>query len=136
MRYFVTGATGFLGGEIVRQLVRAGHEVRAVVRDPQKAKRMEELGVKLYQGDVTEKESMRAAMTGMDGVFHVAGWYKLVERNRGEAYAVNVQGTTNVLELMKELKISKGVYTSTCGVFSNTRGKTVDESYRFIGKYA
>ena len=136
MKYLVTGATGFLGGEIVRQLVRAGHEVRAVVRDLQKAKWMEELGVKLYKGDVTEKESMREAMTGVDGIYHVAAWYKVVERTKGEAFAVNVQGTTNVLELMQDLKIPKGVYTSTCAVFSNTRGKTVNETYHFSGKYA
>jgi len=136
MKYFITGATGFVGGEIVRQLVSAGHEVRAIVRDPQKAQWMNELGVKLYKGDVTDKESMRTAMTGVDGIFHVAGWYKIVERNKGEAHAVNVKGTKNVLELMRELKIPKGVYTSTCAVFSNTYGKTVDETYRFSGKYA
>lgn len=135
MKFLVTGATGFLGGEIVRQLVRRGHEVRAVVRDLHKAKWMEDLGVRLYKGDVTDKESMREAMIGVDGVYHVAGWYKMVERTRGEAYAVNVQGTTNVLELIQELNIPKGVYTSTCGVNSNTRGKTVDEKYRFSGIY-
>jgi nucleoside-diphosphate-sugar epimerase len=64
----------------------------------------------------------------------MAGWYKIVERNKGEAYAVNVIAK-NTLELMQELKISKGVYTSTCGVFSNTRGKIVDETYQFTGKY-
>ena len=135
MKYFITGATGFVGGEIVRQLVKARHEVRAVVRDPQKAQWMNELGVKLYKGDVTEKESMREAMTGVDGIFHVAGWYKYAERTKGEAYAINVVGTKNVLELMQELKIPKGVYTSTCAVNSDTKGKVVDESYRFTGKH-
>ncbi|MFN8427846.1 MAG: NAD-dependent epimerase/dehydratase family protein [Anaerolineales bacterium] len=135
MKYFITGATGFVGGEIIRQLVKAGHEVRAVVRDPQKAQWMNELGVKLHKGDVTDKESMREAMTGVDGVFHVAGWYKYAERIKGEAYAINVVGTKNVLELMQELKISKGVYTSTCAVNSDTKGKVVDESYRFTGKH-
>ncbi len=134
MKYFITGATGFVGGEIVRQLVKAGHEVRAVVRDPQKAQWMNELGIKLYKGDVTDKESMREAMTGADGLFHVAGWYKYAERTKGEAYAINVVGTKNVLELMQELKIPKGVYTSTCAVNSDTKGKVVDESYRFTGK--
>ena len=89
----------------------------------------------ILAGDVTDKESMRAGMQGVDGVFHVAGWYKIVERFKGEAYNVNVKGTKNVLELMQELKIPKGVYTSTCGVNSNTRGKTVDEAYRFSGTY-
>lgn len=135
MKYFITGATGFLGGEIVRQLAKSGYEVRAMVRDSQKAQWMGRLGVRLFKGDVTDKESMREAMTGVDGVFHVAGWYKLVERDKGEAYAVNVVGTKTVLELMRELHIPQGVYTSTCGIYSNTGGRTVDESYRFSGAY-
>jgi nucleoside-diphosphate-sugar epimerase len=137
MKYFVTGATGFLGSEIVRQLVKAGHQVHAVVRDPQKAKWMEELGVKLFKGDVTDKESMREAMKGVDGVYHVAGWYKYTASAKGkkEGEQINVQGTRNVLELMRELKIPKGVYTSTCAVNSDTKGKVVDESYRFTGTH-
>ena len=137
MKYFITGATGFVGGEIARQLAKAGHEICAIVRDPQKAKWMEELGVQLYKGDVTEKESMRAAMTGMDGVFHVAGWYKYSAKakERQDGYNINVLGTRNVLELMQELKIPKGAYTSTCAVNSDTKGKVVDESYRFTGEH-
>ena len=137
MNYFITGATGFVGGEIVRQLVKAGHNVRAVVRDPQKAKWMEKLGVKLHKGDVTDKESMREAMTGVDGVFHVAGWYKYSAKakDKQDGYNINVHGTRNVLELMRELKIPKGVYTSTCAVNSDTKGKIVDETYRFTGKH-
>ena len=135
MKYFVTGATGFVGGVLARKLREQGHEVNASVRNPEKAKDLQDIGVKLFKGDVTDKESMREAMTSVDGVYHVAGWYKIIERTKGEAYAVNVKGTTNVLELMQELKIPKGVYTSTCGVNSNTRGKTVDETYRFSGTY-
>jgi nucleoside-diphosphate-sugar epimerase len=135
MKYLVTGATGFVGGEITRQLVRAGHEVRAVVRDVNRAKSLVSLGVTLFEGDVTDKDSLREAMMGVDGVFHCAGWYKIVERVRGEAEAVNVQGTREVLELMRELRIPRGVYTSSGAVFSNTRGRTVDETYRFSGAY-
>jgi len=135
MMYLVTGATGFVGGEITRQLIKAGHDVRAVVRDPQKAKWMDELGVKFYKGDVTDKESIREAMTGVDGVFHMAGWYKLGIKDKGEGERVNVQGTRNALELMQELKIPKGIYTSTCGVNSDTKGIVVDESYHFSGKH-
>jgi len=135
MKYYVTGATGFVGGVLARQLREAGHEVNALVRNPVKAKELQDLGVKLFKGDVTEKESMRAAMTGVDGVFHVAGWYKVGTRDKSDGEKVNIQGTRNVLELMQELKISKGVYTSTLAVNSDTHGQLVDETYRFQGKH-
>ena len=135
MKYFITGATGFIGGRLARQLREAGHDVIAVVRKPAKAQDLAQLGVTLYQGDVTEKESMRSPMTGVDGVFHVAGWYKVGVRDKSQAYAINVEGTRNVLELMKELKISKGVYTSTLAVNSDTHGVEADENYHFNGKH-
>ena len=135
MKYFITGATGFIGGCLARQLREAGHEVIAVVRNPDKAQDLAQLGVTLHQGDVTEKESMRKPMTGVDGVFHVAGWYKVGVRDKSQAYAINVEGTRNVLELMKELNISKGVYTSTLAVNSDTHGIEADEAYHFTGKH-
>ncbi len=135
MKYFITGATGFIGGRLARQLREAGHEVIAVVRTPAKAQDLAQLGVTLYQGDVTEKESMRKPMAGVDGVFHVAGWYKVGVRDKSQAYAINVEGTRNVLELMKELKIAKGVYTSTLAVNSDTHGIEADENYHFTGKH-
>ncbi|MBE0672273.1 MAG: NAD-dependent epimerase/dehydratase family protein [Anaerolineales bacterium] len=135
MKYFITGATGFIGGRLVRQLCEAGHEVIAVVRNPDKAQELSRLGVTLYQGDVTDKESMRGPMTGVDGVFHVAGWYKVGVRDKSQAYSINVEGTRNVLELMKELGIPKGVYTSTLAVNSDTHGVEADENYHFTGKH-
>ena len=135
MKYFITGATGFIGGRLARQLREAGHDVVAVVRNPARAQDLAQVGVTLYQGDVTEKESMRKPMTGVDGVFHVAGWYKVGVRDKSQAYAINVEGTRNVLELMKELNIPKGVYTSTLAVNSDTHGVEADENYHFNGKH-
>jgi len=137
MRYFVTGATGFIGGRLVRQLRAAGHEVRALVRTPSKAKDLEGLGVSLHAGDITDTKSMRAAMHGSDGVFHLAAWYRIGARpsERRTAERINVQGTRNVLELMRELGIPKGVYTSTINVFGDTEGWVGDESYRHTGPW-
>jgi len=135
MRYFVTGATGFVGGVLVRKLREAGHEVNASVRNPDKAKELQDIGVKLFKGDVTDKESMREAMTGVDGVYHVAGWYKIGTKDKSDGEKVNIQGTRNVLELMQELKISKGVYTSTLAINSDTHGQLMNENYHFTGKH-
>jgi nucleoside-diphosphate-sugar epimerase len=132
---FITGATGFVGGVMARQLREAGHQVRALVRSPAKATALAALGIGLYDGDVTEKETMRAPMTGVDAVFHVAGWYKIGVRDKRDAFRVNVDGTRHVLELMRELGVPKGVYTSTLAVNSNTHGRVVDETYRFDGTH-
>jgi nucleoside-diphosphate-sugar epimerase len=135
MKYFVTGATGFIGSRLVDQLLEAGHQVVAIVRNPGKAGRLKSRGVDVFAGDITDRESMREPMTGTDGVFHVAAWYKVGARDRTQAYSVNVDGTRNVLGLMKELGIRKGVYTSTLAVFSDTHGTLADESYRFSGEH-
>ena len=137
MKYFVTGATGFIGGRLVRQLRAAGHEVRALVRTPSKAPDLAGLGVSLHPGDITDKESMRAAMRGSDGVFHLAAWYRIGARpgERRLAERINVQGTRNVLELIGDLGVPKGVYTSTLAVFGDTEGWVGDESYRHSGPW-
>jgi len=135
MKYFVTGATGFVGSHVTRQLLEAGHEVIVVVRNPAKAKSLADLGAIVHQGDVTEKESMRLPMQGVDGVFHIAGWYKVGVKDKSDGEKINIQATRNVLELMKELGIAKGVYTSTLAVNSDTHGKLVDESYHYTGPH-
>lgn len=135
MKYFVTGATGFVGGRVARQLIADGHEVVALVRSPQKAQDLAALGVQLAQGDIVDKASMRAPMTGVDGVFHIAAWYKVGVRDTSVGQAINVDGTRNVLELMQELGVPKGVYTSTLAVNSDTHGLLVDETYRYRGPH-
>jgi len=135
MRYFVTGATGFIGGRIARQLLLAGHDVIVLARDPSKATNLANSGAIVHRGDVTDKESMRDGMKGVDGVFHTAGWYKVGTRDKYLGVEVNVNGTRNVLELMRDLQIPRGVYTSTLAVFSDTKGKLVDEGYRVDGPW-
>ena len=135
MKYFVTGATGFVGGRVVRQLVEVGHQVVVIARNPAKATDLASLGIEIHQGDVTDKESMRAPMLGVDGVFHIAGWYKIGVKDKSEGAKINIQGTRNVLELMQELGIARGVYTSTLAVFSDTHGRMVDETHRYDGPH-
>ena len=135
-RYFVTGATGFLGGELVKQLIGRGHTIAALVRSVEKAALLKALGVELHVGDITERETLRKPMTDAEGVFHVAAWYKIGAKNDDEfAEYVNVQGTRNVLEIARELRVPRIIYTSTVGVFGDTGGQMVDEAYYAHGPF-
>lgn len=133
MEYFVTGATGFVGGALVDQLVEAGHQVVALVRTPSAADLPEP--VRVVEGGITAPATMRDAMAGVDGVFHLAAWYQVGNPDAGTAERVNVEGTRNVLELVDQLDIPKAVYTSTLAVFSDTGGELPDESYRYDGPH-
>jgi dihydroflavonol-4-reductase len=119
----------------VRQLLHAGHDVVELVRDVTRAARLAESGAQLRQGDVSDSASLQSGMQGADGVFHVAGWYRIGERDARAAWMTNVEGTRNVLVAMRDLDIPRGVYTSTLGVFSDTHGRIVDETYHYAGPW-
>ncbi len=129
LNIFVTGATGFIGSHLVPILIKRGHRVTCLVRDPARAD-VKLQGATLVQGDITDRASLRAAMRGAERVFHLAAWYTVGVIDKRKMRAINVEGTRNVLEVALELGAEKIVYTSTAGVFGNTRGKIVDETYR------
>ena len=135
MQYFVTGGTGFIGSRLVRALVDDGQDVIAVARQPARATRDLPDAVEIVEGDITNKESMRESMARCDRVFHLAGWYRIGVDDPTTAHRINVDGTRNVLELMADLDVEKGVYTSSLAVFSDTNGTLVDETYRFDGSH-
>jgi nucleoside-diphosphate-sugar epimerase len=135
MRYLVTGATGFVGGHVARQLLEEGHEPVVLARTPSKAADLAAAGADVVEGDVTEKGSMRDAMDGVDGVFHLAGWYEIGADDPTLGERINVDGTRNVLELVDELGVERSVYTSTLAVNSDTGGRLVDEHYRYDGPH-
>jgi nucleoside-diphosphate-sugar epimerase len=109
--------------------------VIAIARDPSRAADLGALGVDVVAGDVTDKDSLRAPMTGVDGVFHLAGWYRIGARDTSPAMRINVDGTRHVLELVRELRIPRCVYTSTLAINSDTHGHVVDEGYRYYGPW-
>jgi dihydroflavonol-4-reductase len=125
----VTGATGLLGGELVKQLVGRGHQVAALVRSREKASLLAALGVELHVGDITDRDSLRTGLQGADGVFHVAGMSAVgLRQPDATAERVNVHGTRVVLEVAHDLAIPRTVYTSALSVFGDTRGVMVDET--------
>ena len=133
MKAFMTGATGFIGGNVVRKLLERGDEVKALVRSPEKAQDLKRQGVELVQGDLsTDKETLRAAMEGSDAVFHIAAVYKvgIPAKERPAMYDSNVKGTQRVLDAAIEAGVRRIVYVSTVAVFGNTDGEVVDETYQ------
>lgn len=136
MKVFVTGGTGFIGGEVVRQLRDRGDEVACLVRSPAKSKAVAELGCELVAGDLGDAAAIRAGMEGCDAVVHAAAIYEVgIPRSQQAAMReANVGGTERVLGAAKDAGIAKIVYVSTVGIFGNTHGKVVDESYEHPGK--
>ena len=129
MEYFVTGSTGLIGSHVTTELLAAGHDVVALTRSRSNAAHLPG-AITVVEGDITDKESMRDAMTGVDGVFHIAAWFYVGPgpRNVEKAERINVEGTRNVLELMEELEVPKGVYTSTLGVYPPREHEYIDET--------
>ena len=113
MRALVTGATGFVGGNLVRALVREDVEVRALVRSHGPHLALEGLAVDQVLGDLDDPESLRAAASGCDVVFHVAALTKLWDRDPKKHFQVNVMGTRNVLTAAEAAGVERVVHTST-----------------------
>ena len=135
MRYAITGATGFVGGALASQLRKAGHDVVALVRDRSRAGRLEALGVEFVEGDLDDAAALDRLCAGADGLFHVAGWYKLGQRDPSPGEKVNVEGTRNALAAAQRAGVPRVVYTSTLAVNSDTEEQVVDETYRFTGEH-
>ncbi len=136
MKVFVTGGTGFIGGEVVRQLRARGDDVVCLVRTPGKAAKLTELGCELVSGDLSDAAVLQKGMEGCDGLIHAAAMYEvgIPAKQHPAMYEANVTGTERVLQAALEAKVGKVVYVSTVGIFGNTHGKTVDESYEHPGK--
>lgn len=131
MKVFVTGGTGFIGGEVVRQLRARGDEAVCLVRNPDKGAKLTDLGCKLVVGDLSDERAIREGMAGCDAAIHAAAVYEvgIPAREREAMREANVGGTERVLGAALAAQIPKVVYVSTVGVFGNTDGKIVDESY-------
>lgn len=134
MRYAMTGATGFLGGELARQLSSSGHDVVALVRDPAKATDLRDLGVELVVGDLDDAAALDRLLDDAEGFFHVAGWYKYGRREHDTLRRVNVAGTRNALDAAKRASV-RTIYTSTAAINSDTHGAVRDESYVHEGPW-
>jgi dihydroflavonol-4-reductase len=115
MNCFVTGASGFIGANLVHELVAREHKVKALLRPGSDPRELREVEFERVAGDLSDKAKLQEAMHGCDWCFHVAASYHLWLRDYRPMYAANVQGTRNVLEAAAAAGCSRIVYTSTVG---------------------
>lgn len=113
MTTLVTGATGFIGANIVRALLDAGASVRVLTRPGSDTRNLTGLPVEMAYGDVRDIASLQLALQGCDTLYHVAAHYSLWTPHPDAMYATNVQGTTNLLQVALALGIQKVIYTSS-----------------------
>ena len=113
MTTLVTGATGFLGSHVARQLVAAGHSVRVLVRSSSNLQALDGLNAERVVGDLQDTMSLDRAMKGVRRVFHVAADYRLWTKEPNEIYETNVNGTRRLLEIAGQAGVERFVYTST-----------------------
>ena len=115
MNCFVTGASGFIGANLVHELVARGHHVKALLRPGADVRGLQGVAFDPVEGDVSDRTRLEQALSGSDWCFHVAASYHLWLPNYRPMYAANVQGTRNVLEAAAAAGCKRIVHTSTVG---------------------
>jgi dihydroflavonol-4-reductase len=124
----VTGATGLIGYNIVRSLLSRNRKVVALVRSLDKGKKVLPAEVKLVQGDILDKVSVRKAVKDCEVIYHTAGWPEQWLKDISVFEKVNVTGTKHLIEAAQEAGAEKFIYTSTIDVFKGTKGEVFNES--------
>jgi dihydroflavonol-4-reductase len=125
---FVTGATGFIGSHVVRQLLRRGDRVRILARNSSRKSNVESFGCEIVIGDLKDSMSLLRCVQGCSRVYHVAADYRLWARTPQDIYDNNVGGTRNLLSACCEAGVEKVVYTSTVGAIGMRKdGLPADE---------
>lgn len=115
MKCFVTGASGFIGSNLVHELVARGHRVKALVRPESDVRGIAGLPIEFVRGDVLDRKLLEKEMDGCGWCFHTAASYHLWMRNYAPMYEVNVEGTRNVIEAAGKVGCLRIVHTSTVG---------------------
>ena len=132
MRIVVTGGAGFIGGSVVKRLADRADHVIALVRDPTKAATLAGPNVELVASDLSDVASLTEQLRGADALIHGAGSYKvgITAGERPAMWDANVGTTERVLAAATAAATPRIAYVSTVGIFGDTHGREVDETYR------
>jgi dihydroflavonol-4-reductase len=129
MKTLITGATGFVGSAVLRQLINAGHSVRSLIRANSDRRNLAGLPVEIMIGDLKDRASLDRALAGCSILFHVAADYRLWVPNPQEIYETNVTGTCNIMLAAAQAGVTRIVYTSSVATLGLTPdGSPADEN--------
>jgi dihydroflavonol-4-reductase len=130
MKAFVTGANGFTGSHLVRALEQRGDTVVGLVRQTSDLSRLDGTTLQRISGEITDRQTLKTAMEGVDVVFHTAAYVELGLVDAAKMERVNVEGTRAVLETARAAGVAKMVYCSTIGVYGDTQGRVINETFQ------
>lgn len=132
---FITGASGFVGGAVLRQLAEQGREVRALARSPEAEARVTEAGAAVVRGDLFDPERLLAGMRGCSTVFHVAGVNATCLRDPAPMLRANVEGTANVVRAAAAAGVGRMVHTSSAATVGEAAGTVGREDSPHRGSF-
>lgn len=124
---FVSGATGFIGIQLVKRLAGMEENVHALYRSESKADLIRLNNVKLFKGDILDKSTLKDAMEGCNKAYHTAAFAGVWAKEQDQVYNLNVGGALNVLETAELVGIKRLVITSTAGILGPSDKEPVDE---------
>jgi nucleoside-diphosphate-sugar epimerase len=127
MNVFITGATGFIGRNLMLKLVASGIEIHALFRDESKIRGIRHEKIKWFRGDLADRNSIEMAMKDCQQAYHLGAFANLLIGKPDSLYEQNVQGTVNVLESARKAGLNRVVFTSTAGVLGPSGEKPLDE---------
>jgi|SoiMethySBSTD1v2_1073268.scaffolds.fasta_scaffold417362_2 dihydroflavonol-4-reductase len=133
MTTLLTGATGFIGAAVLRCLVKAGHNVRALVRPNSDRRNLNGIDCEIVTGDLLDSASLRRAVRGCETLFHVAADYRLWVPDAEKMHRTNVQGTVDLFRASVTAGVTRIVYTSSVATLRlNNAGVPADEQSRAV----
>lgn len=127
----VTGAAGFVGSNLTKELCEAGVAVKALVRKPEQAALVSSLGATPVMGDLTDVESLKEAVRGVSGVYHIAALFRQAAVTEERFHAVNVHGTKNILDVAVSAGVKRFIHCSTVGVHGHVQNPPANEESPF-----
>ncbi len=127
MTILVTGGAGFIGGKLVRSLLARGEKVRVLDLGTSRTGHLARLGAEVVQGDILSPKDVEAALEGCDRLFHVAALFRMWQPDTMSYYAVNVEGTRNVLQSALKMRVKRVVHTSSAVTIGEAQGQLGEE---------